>query len=123
MSKFTGFPRAGLESLTTLGEKDKTWFDKHRGTYDADVVTPAKAFVAAMGEALAARISPAIAAQPKTNGSIAPINNDLRFNPDASPYKKVPRRISSSHRTWAVTPSRIWTSMAPKSRGSLSSEW
>ena len=29
----------------------------------------------------------ALVGQPKTNGSIAPINNDLRFNPDASPYK------------------------------------
>ena len=48
---------------------------------------PAKAFVSALGEQLRADISDAIEAQPKTNGSIAPINNDLRFSPEASPYK------------------------------------
>ena len=31
--------------------------------------------------------SPDIEAQPKNNGSTAPINNDLGFSPDASPYK------------------------------------
>ena len=87
MERFTGFPKTGLDFLVTLSKKDKTWFDAHRGTYETDVVGPAKAFVSAMGEALADRISPAIEAQPKTNGSIAPINNDLRFNPKAAPYK------------------------------------
>lgn len=87
MSGFAGFSKTGLDFLTTLGTKDKTWFDENRKTYDAEVVAPAKAYVVAVGELLAERISPGIEAQPKTNGSIAPINNDLRFNPDASPYK------------------------------------
>ena len=87
MADFTGFPSTGLEFLTTLGQKDKAWFDKNRKTYASDVVAPAKAFVSAMGDVLGNRISPSIEAQPKTNGSIAPINNDLRFNPTASPYK------------------------------------
>lgn len=39
-----------------------------------------------MGDELAAAISPQIVAEPKTNGSIAPINNDLRFSPDKT-YK------------------------------------
>lgn len=87
MSDFTGFPQTGLDFLTTLGTKDKAWFDKNKKQYQTEVVAPAKAFVVAMGEQLGDRISPAIEAQPKTNGSIAPINNDLRFSPDASPYK------------------------------------
>ena len=87
MSDFGGFPATGLSFLTTLGTKDKAWFDANRGTYDVEVVPPAKAFVESMGEALAEAISPEIVAQPKTNGSIAPINNDIRFNPNASPYK------------------------------------
>jgi len=87
MSTFTGFSKDGLEFLTTLGTKDKAWFDANRTTYDTEVVPPAKAFVTAMGLTLGERISPAIEAQPKTNGSIAPINNDLRFSPNASPYK------------------------------------
>ena len=87
MGDFAGFSKAGLDFLTTLGTKDKAWFDEHRRTYDAEVVPAAKAYVVAVGEGLRAGISDGIEAQPKTNGSIAPINNDLRFNPDASPYK------------------------------------
>lgn len=87
MTTFAGFPKSGLDFLTALGDKDKAWFDDNRKVYDTDVVVPAKDFVSAMGEALADSISDAIEAQPKTNGSIAPINNDLRFSPDASPYK------------------------------------
>lgn len=87
MSTFTGFSSEGQKFLTTLGSKDKVWFDANRTTYTTEVVPAAKAFVVAMGVTLADRISPAIEAQPKTNGSIGPINNDLRFSPDASPYK------------------------------------
>ncbi len=88
---FAGFPKEGLTFLTELGDednpKDKAWFTDHRSTYDQFVVAPAKAFVEAMGESLGAAISPHIVALPKTNGSIAPINNDLRFSPGATPYK------------------------------------
>ena len=87
MSDFTGFSKVGLDFLAELGTRDKAWFDANRKVYDAEVVAPAKAYVVAVGELLAERVSPGIEAQPKTNGSIAPINNDLRFNPDASPYK------------------------------------
>lgn len=84
---FTGFPAEGLRFLRTLGNKDKAWFDANRRVYDDAVVAPTKAFVVALGDRLAEDLSPDIVAQPKTNGSIAPINNDLRFNPDRSPYK------------------------------------
>ncbi len=84
---FAGFPQTGLDFLTTLGTKDKAWFDENRKVYDVDVVPHAKAFVVELGEQLADRISGGIEYAPKTNGSIAPINNDLRFKPDASPYK------------------------------------
>ena len=87
MTDFTGFPKTGLDFLTTLGTKDKAWFDDNRATYNSDVVPHAKAFVVELGELLADRISGGIEYAPKTNGSIAPINNDLRFNPEASPYK------------------------------------
>ena len=84
---FTGFPAEGLKFLTTLGTKDKAWFDKNRTVYDEMVVAPTKAFVVAMGERIADEIAPDIVALPKANGSIAPINNDLRFSPDRAPYK------------------------------------
>lgn len=84
---FEGFPEEGLDFLRALGTSDKAWFDANRKTYDAMVVTPTKAFVVAIGAGLADGISPMIVAQPKANGSIAPINNDLRFSPDKPPYK------------------------------------
>ena len=87
MTSFDGFSKAGMSFLAELGEQDKPWFDANRAVYDAEVVPAAKAFVLAMGEYLRANVSSAIEAQPKTNGSIGPINNDLRFSPDASPYK------------------------------------
>ncbi len=84
---FTGFPKTGLDFLSGLGGKDKAWFDENRAQYDTDVVPHAKAFVVELGELLADRVSGGVEYAPKTNGSIAPINNDLRFNQDASPYK------------------------------------
>lgn len=87
MSEFSGFPKSGLDFLATLGTKNKAWFDENRVTYDTDVVPHAKAFVVELGELLGDCISGGIEYAPKTNGSIAPINNDLRFNPDTSPYK------------------------------------
>ena len=84
---FRGFPQSGLDFLRELGGQDKPWFDKNRTVYDEEVVAPTKAFVAAIGDRLADSFAPAISAVPKANGSIAPINNDLRFAPDRSPYK------------------------------------
>ncbi len=85
--EFQGFPAEGLKFLKTLGKKDKTWFDANRDTYKNTVVAPTKAFVVTLGEMIAEEFAPNIVAEPKTNGSIAPINNDLRFSPDKSPYK------------------------------------
>ncbi len=84
---FDGFSKEGAEFLAGLGNKDKPWFDANRKIYLAEVAEPAKRFVEAMGLHLNENMSPDIVALPKTNGSIAPINNDLRFSPDASPYK------------------------------------
>jgi uncharacterized protein (TIGR02453 family) len=84
---FTGFPATGLSFLTELGDRNKDWFQSNKAIYDAEVAQPAKDFVAEMTQRLQAELSPLLDGQPRTNGSIAPINNDLRFNPDASPYK------------------------------------
>lgn len=84
---FEGFPSEGLSLLSELGGNDKEWFAERRAIYDRCVAEPAKRFVEAMGEELRATVSENLAAQPKVNGSISPINNDLRFRPDAPPYK------------------------------------
>lgn len=84
---FEGFSAEGLRFLTKLGTSDKAWFDEHRKTYQKEVVAPTKAFVTDLGEVLARRVSASIVAEPKTNRSIAPINNDVRFAPNKPPYK------------------------------------
>lgn len=87
MNEFEGYPAEGLDFLRALGTSDKDWFDANRATYQASVVAPTKAFVTTIGKRLATDIAPDIVAQPKSNGSMAPINNDLRFSPDKPPYK------------------------------------
>jgi uncharacterized protein (TIGR02453 family) len=87
VNEFDGFPIAGLDFLRELGDRDKAWFDANRATYQTSVVAPTKTFVEVVGERLAAGFAPAIVAQPKANGSISPINNDVRFSPDKPPYK------------------------------------
>ncbi|MDH4171555.1 MAG: DUF2461 domain-containing protein [Acidimicrobiia bacterium] len=84
---FEGFGSNGLDMLRGLGAHDKDWFAAHRADYTAWLATPAKAFAEAMIEALRDDVSPGLDGQPKVNGSISPINNDLRFAPDKAPYK------------------------------------
>jgi uncharacterized protein (TIGR02453 family) len=87
MPDFEGFPQQGLQLLRKLPTRDAAWFKANQKTYRETVLEPAKAFVDAMGVELSAGISKAIRADPKTNGSIAPINNDVRFAKDKTPYK------------------------------------
>ena len=84
---FSGFPREGLDFLAELPSHDKEWLAENRKPYESHVMAPAKAFAGAMGERLQQDISPAIVSQPKFNGSISPINRDVRFSPDKTPYK------------------------------------
>ena len=86
---FTGFPPEGLAFLEGLArENTKAYFDAHRATYASALLEPAKAFVVALGEELHARVSPAIRAEPRVNGSILRINRDTRFSADKVPYKE-----------------------------------
>ncbi|MDH4118604.1 MAG: DUF2461 domain-containing protein [Acidimicrobiia bacterium] len=84
---FDGFTKQGLELLTRLPTLDKDRFAAVKKQYTAEIAEPAKEFVDALGGELAGRISNGIEYAAKTNGSISPINNDLRFNPEAAPYK------------------------------------
>lgn len=84
---FEGFHAEAMAFLTELGSEDKAWLDEHKKDYKRLVADPAKSFVVAVGERLVTDIAPTMQAVPKTNGSIGPINNDLRFSPDKTPYK------------------------------------
>lgn len=83
---FAGYPKESMPFLAALPDKDPDWFKANKAAYEAAVVKPTKAFVVDLGDRLR-ELGAGVEAQPKTNGSIAPINNDLRFNPDAAPYK------------------------------------
>ncbi|NND02169.1 MAG: DUF2461 family protein, partial [Acidimicrobiia bacterium] len=86
MADFAGFPAETQRFLRELSSNNtKQWFDAHRNDYDDYWVTPAKAFVAAAGDALQG-LAP-VEAQPKVNGSIFRVNRDIRFSADKRPYK------------------------------------
>ncbi len=73
--------------LRELPTHDKAWFDANRPAYQALVAEPAKALVEAVAADLRNELSPAIVGVPRVNGSISPINRDIRFSADKTPYK------------------------------------
>jgi uncharacterized protein (TIGR02453 family) len=87
MTTFTGFQPSAFGFLRDLGDhNDRAWFREHQDVYKEHLLEPARAFVVAMGERLAAR-SPAIHADPRVNGSILRIARDTRFSADPTPYR------------------------------------
>lgn len=84
---FTGFTRTlgFLEALEDHNDRD--WFAQNKHRYEADVLEPALAFIAAMREPLA-RLAPRFEASPKRlGGSLMRVYRDTRFSKDKSPYK------------------------------------
>jgi uncharacterized protein (TIGR02453 family) len=74
-----------LEELALHNEK--SWFDANRARYEHDVRGPALRFILDFGPRLAA-ISPHFRADPrKQGGSLFRIHRNLRFRPDAPPFK------------------------------------
>ena len=82
-----GFTKKGLRLLGALPGYDTERFAAERDDYQRLLAEPVRAFVAALGPRLASVVSPGIEWAARTNGSIAPINNDRRFRPDAEPYR------------------------------------
>ena len=86
---FAGFPREGLAVLEALArDNTRPCFEANRAAYESALLAPAKAFVVALGDELRVRVSPAIRAEPRVNGSILRINRDTRFSADKRPYKE-----------------------------------
>lgn len=84
---FNGFFKDTVQFFNRLKKhNEKDWFQSHKEDYESYVLTPARSFVAVMGERLK-KISPDIKAVPKINKSLFRINRDTRFSPDKSPYK------------------------------------
>jgi uncharacterized protein (TIGR02453 family) len=86
---FSGFPANGLLFFQELAENNnRAWFEAHKQFYLDCVVSPAQAFVSALGEQLRL-LSADITYDTRTNGSgsIGRIYRDIRFSADKTPYK------------------------------------
>jgi uncharacterized protein (TIGR02453 family) len=82
---FDGFPRDCVDFFQELKlHNERAWFERNRDRYQASVLQPARALVAALGLRLY-EIAPAI--QADTGASIFRIQRDLRFSKDKRPYK------------------------------------
>ncbi|MCB9663728.1 MAG: DUF2461 domain-containing protein [Alphaproteobacteria bacterium] len=87
MTTFPGFPADLQPFLADLAaHNDRAWFAAHRARYEQALLEPAKAFVTAMLEPLAA-FDPPVHGAPQVNGSIFRIARDTRFSADKTPYK------------------------------------
>jgi hypothetical protein len=84
---FTGFPHAGIVLLARLPSLDTAGFAAGRGEWEELLLEPARHFVDDLGVVLVERISSGLVADSRVNGSIAPINRDLRFDPHGPRYK------------------------------------
>lgn len=87
MTAPVSFPAEAREFLRALPTHDKAWFDANRPAYQSLIAEPAKALVEAVATDLRNELSPAIVGVPRVNGSISPINRDIRFSADKTPYK------------------------------------
>jgi uncharacterized protein (TIGR02453 family) len=86
---FSGFPEEGVRFLADLRHNNnKEWFEANKSTYRDQLLSPAQAFVADLGERLKA-ISEGIIYDTRTNGSgsMMRIYRDVRFSKDKTPYK------------------------------------
>ena len=87
VADFTGFSDDARALLRELPTYDKDRFAAAKKRWNAEVLDQAKAFVDDTIPFLQEHISPTVTGAAKVNGSISPINNDLRFSPDKAPYK------------------------------------
>ncbi len=84
---FSGFSKETVRFFTALRKNNnRDWFERNREVYEIQVMSPARAFVVALGARLKT-IAPDIAAVPQVNKSIFRLNRDTRFSSDPSPYK------------------------------------
>ena len=87
MPEFSGFSADALTLLDGLPSRNPEWYAAHKAEVTGTLIDPARSLVEALGGRLRAELSPSIEAQPKVNGSISPLNEDLRFAPDKPPYR------------------------------------
>ena len=88
MADFTGFTDQTIPLLDELPDFTRDDYAERKTEVVAAITDPAKAFVDAMIEELQETMSPGITGAAKVNGSISPLNNDLRFAKAGTPLYK-----------------------------------
>ena len=84
---FEGFSPSTFRFLRGIDRhNNKRWFEEHREEYSKHYVSPATAFVSALGPRLR-KISKSVKFEPKLNGSVFRIQRDMRFVGNGAPYK------------------------------------
>src|SRR5579864_3685632 len=82
---FAGFSPAAFEFFRGLSEhNDPAWFKPRKAVYDAEVVAPLRALIAAVGAALAAAGLPLVGDPQR---GVFRIYRDVRFSADKRLYK------------------------------------
>lgn len=88
MADFIGFTDRTIPLLEELPDFTRDDYAERKPDVVADITDPAKAFVDAMIDELQETVSPGITGAAKVNGSISPLNNDLRFAKAGTPLYK-----------------------------------
>jgi len=87
--RFEGFSAGLFQFLSGLAENNnKPWFDEHRREYEADVLSPAKAFVTELGPIIH-MLNEDIETEPRVGRTVSRISNDMRFHKNRPPYRPV----------------------------------
>ncbi len=85
---FTGFGKPTMRFLDELGDNnERAWFAEHKPRYEADVLTPALDFIAAMGPRIGKLSDHFLAIPKRQGGSLMRPYKDTRFSRDKTPYK------------------------------------
>ncbi|KFK92717.1 MULTISPECIES: DUF2461 domain-containing protein [unclassified Serratia (in: enterobacteria)] len=86
-NEFTGFSQQGLNFLQQVRiENDKEWFEANRDVYDRELLTPFRALVEALSQAMLA-IDPYFETRPAIGKTLSRIHRDTRFSHDKSRYR------------------------------------
>lgn len=107
---FAGFPSEGLAFLRELAEhNEKPWFEANRPRYEAHVLAPLRALVAALASRCATEGVP-LTAEPLK--AVFRIHRDVRFSRDKRPYKTNAAAVLTPDGTKA-TPGVLYIHIAP----------
>lgn len=88
MTDFTGFTDETLPLLAALPDFTRDDYEGRKSEIVEAIQDPAKAFATSMVDELRDVVSPGVTGDPKINGSISPLNNDLRFAKAGTPLYK-----------------------------------